>query len=235
MNVTAIVPAAGTGRRMGEGEKKPYILLLGKPILIRTLEVLAGLAAIRHIVIPVFPGEEQRCRDELGGYLTPAVRVSVTAGGQTRQESVGKALALVEDNTELVLVHDGARPLVPAELIEQALEQAQRLGAATLGVPVKDTTVRVAGTDMQITETLPRRQLYAVQTPQVFKRELIVKAHRSARQEGFSGTDDASLVQRLGNAVTIVPGTYDNIKITTPEDLLIAESILRRRTRKNIE
>ncbi len=229
MNVTAIVPSAGTGERMQHSRKKPYINLMGKPILSHTLEVLDRVPSIEHIIILVYAGEEQFCRDAVVDKTALRTEVTVTAGGATRQESVYRGIRHLPKQCDTVLIHDGARPFITPELIRDGLDAVQTQQALTMGVPVKDTITRVSSENLTITETPPRKTLYRVQTPQMFQRDLIEKAHNQALQDGFTGTDDASLVQRLGIPVHMHMGSYDNIKITTPEDLLFAEAILKGR------
>jgi len=226
MNVTAIVPAAGIGRRMEHHSKKPYLLLQGKPLLAWVLAVLDAVPAVTQIVIPVHPGDEQHCQQEVvepAGLHTP---VAIVTGGAQRQDSVRNGLAAVTAECDMVLVHDAARPLVTRTLIEASLAAAQVYHATTVAVPVKDT-IAIIDREQHVIEQFPdRARLYSVQTPQTFTRDLLQQAHRKACAEGYSGTDDASLVAWLGVPVAIVPGMYTNIKITTPEDLLIAEALL---------
>jgi len=211
---------------MAQRLKKPYISLLGEPILAHTLRVLDSVAAIALIVVPVFPGEETFCEEEVIKKISLTTPVSVIAGGGARQDSVRNALERVSDHTGMVLIHDGARPLITPSMIESALEATSAKRATTMGVPVKDTTVMVSRDDCSIHKALPRDRLFAIQTPQTFEKELILTAHQKAAQDGFTGTDDAGLVQRLGVPVTVIPGSYRNIKITTADDLLVAEAIL---------
>lgn len=218
MTVTAIVPAAGSGERMGATDRKPYLTLLGRPILAHTLAVLDSVAAITEMIIPVFPGEEDRCCGEILDPWPLRTPTTVIAGGATRQESVRNALARLCPECRFVLIHDGARPLITAALVEQALVAVQTRAAVTLAVPVTDTIVQ-AGDDDRIECTLPRHTLFSIQTPQVFEVDTIRAAHQLAERDGFAGTDDASLVMHLGRAVHIVAGDYRNLKITTAADL----------------
>ncbi len=225
MKVCAIIPSAGTGERMHCSHKKPYIELLGRPLLTHTLKALGAVAEIAHIIIPVFPGEENRCREEIVSRVSLQATVTVIAGGATRQESVWLGLQHVPEDCDPVMVHDGARPFITPETIRNSLEAARQKGAVLAGVPVKDTISRISPADGTLQENLRRDTLVAVQTPQVFSRALIMEAHRRARDDGFSGTDDASLVMRLGKPVFIVDGSYINIKITTREDLIFGEAL----------
>lgn len=226
MNVSAIVPSAGIGKRMQHGLKKPYIRLLGQPVLAHTLSVLQSVPDINRIIVPVYPGEEDFCRTEVIEKLSQATDFKIVAGGNTRQESVRNALEFVAGSCDIVLVHDGARPFISEGLIRDVIKATEIKSAVTTGVPAKDTVTMVSGDDQTIIKTLPRQTLYLIQTPQCFMRDIIVKAHSSALHDGFCGTDDASLVARLQIPVTVIPGSYTNIKITTRDDLLFAEAIM---------
>lgn len=228
MKTTAIVPSAGVGKRMLARTQKPYLLLMDQPILCYALKVLDRIPAIEKIVVPVSPGEENRCREDILGRLSLSKPVTVIPGGKTRQASVRNALDHVPKTSELVLIHDGARPFITAEMVEASLSMASEKLAVTVGVPVKDTITVVSGDDGRILKTLDRSRLYQIQTPQTFDREIIMDAHRKAVQDGFDGTDDASLVERIDVPVTVIPGSYRNIKITTPEDLAVAEALLKK-------
>lgn len=222
----AIIPAAGTGRRMQAGVNKQYLLLAGRPILAHTLEIFATHPRIDRICL-VLPAEEiDYCRSEIVERYGRGKACDIIAGGPTRQDSVGCGLlgcgAAIDD---LVVIHDGARPLLSAVELDALLDAAAAVcGAATLGVPVKDTIKRVC--HGEIVETLERDQLWQVQTPQAFRFWLLLAAHSQARADNFSGTDDAMLVERLHHPVAMVAGSYRNIKITTPEDLAIASALL---------
>jgi 2-C-methyl-D-erythritol 4-phosphate cytidylyltransferase len=227
MNVTAIVPSAGTGERIQHRLKKPYISLLGQPILAHTLKVLNSVSAINQIIVPVYPGEENFCEKEVVKKMSLTTEVKIVAGGETRQESVRKALEFLPGSCDIVLIHDSARPLISRSMIEDSIEATKTKRATAMGVPVKDTITIVSKDDQTIAKTLARDSLYLIQTPQTFERDLIVNAHQIALHDGFKGTDDASLVERLGIPVTVITGSYTNIKITTKEDLLSAEAIMR--------
>jgi 2-C-methyl-D-erythritol 4-phosphate cytidylyltransferase len=230
----AIVPAAGLGRRMG-GQKKTYLALAGLPVLTHTLRALEACAAITAIIVVTTPGDEEFCLREV---IEPAGIRKVTAvlpGGKTRQDSVAIGLASVPaiaETASVVIVHDGARPLVTIDIIERTIAAAETKGAAIAAVRVKDSIKEVS--EGVVTKTLARDTLYAVQTPQAFDRELLRRAHKRASEDGFIGTDEASLVERLGVEITVVEGSYENIKITTPEDLLVAESILKKRNEEGV-
>ena len=221
----AIIPAAGTGSRMQAGGNKQYLLLAGRPILAHTLALFDAHPRIDRICIVVPDDEIDYCRAEIVNRYTFGKVSEIVAGGATRQDSVGNGLhgcgAAADD---LVIIHDGARPLLSAAELDALLDAAVASGAATLGVPVKDTIKRVhAGV---IVATPERSSLWQVQTPQAFRFWLLRAAHSQACADNFVATDDAMLVERLDHPVTMVAGSYRNIKITTPEDLAIAGAFL---------
>lgn len=219
----AVVPAAGTGTRMGGTVNKQLIELSGRPVVEHSLRALLAVP-VDGIVLVAPPGEESNFARALKDIIS-LNRIIIVHGGADRRESVGRGFMALPAGVGLVVVHDGARPLVRPVRVREAMKEARRWGASTLAVPVKDT-VKLAGPDKLVQETLPRELLWQVQTPQVFTRELLLEAHRAAARDGYSGTDDASLVERLGHSVKLVPGDYTNIKITTPDDLLLAEKIM---------
>jgi 2-C-methyl-D-erythritol 4-phosphate cytidylyltransferase len=229
MKAAAIIPAAGSGERMGSSIKKPYIILQGMPLLSHTLRVFAEAPDIAELIVTVNPGQEDYCRKQVVEGCAIAKPVTVVAGGSRRQDSVRNGLASISGSVDLIMIHDGARPFVTVQMIKDALEITRLKRATTMAVPVKDTAAMVAKDTAVIERTLERDCLYLIQTPQTFERELICEAHRRAWAEGFAGTDDASLVERLGVPVSVIMGSYDNIKITTQEDMLFAEAILKRR------
>jgi len=222
-----IVVAAGRGSRMGTDIKKQFLPLHGKPMLVQTLRTLAGCESVARIVVAVSPGDVEHVAAMLREHEVSKIG-AIVPGGAERQDSVRLALGALLPETEIVAVHDAARPLVTEEEVERVIAAAASVGAATLGVPVKDTIKRVENRMVQ--ETLPRQQLWAVHTPQAFRREWLEEAHlRSQSGSGLLGTDDASLVEWAGYRVAMVQGSYENLKITTPEDLLLAEALWRRR------
>ena len=229
MKNIALIPAAGSGARMGSTVKKPYLLLAGRPLLYHTLAAFDRAPSIDRIIIAVAPGEEACCETDVVRKNSFNKNITVIAGGDVRQESVRRLLEQVPEETSLVLIHDGARPLITVDLIERALAETEKWQATVAAVPVKDTiqTTNEAGF---VQKTLPREQLWSIQTPQTFALQLIREAHCRALQDGFVGTDEGSLVERLGKPVKIIMGAYDNIKVTTPEDLIIAEALMKKRT-----
>jgi 2-C-methyl-D-erythritol 4-phosphate cytidylyltransferase len=217
--VGAVIVAAGESRRMN-GIDKVFALLGGKPVISRVLDAFEKCESISQIIVVVSENNVKKCRQLVAEnkYSKP---IEVCAGGKRRQDSVAAGLAML-DKCDRVVIHDGARPLVTRELIEGGLEAAKETGAAAAAVPVTDT-IKIADDDRTVLETLPRQNLWAVQTPQVFRVDLISKAYQKAAGEV---TDDASLVEALGNKVKLYTGSYDNIKITNSDDLLIAEALL---------
>ena len=216
--VGAVIVAAGESQRMG-GIDKVFVLLGGKSLLARTTHAFQECRLIDQIVVVVSGGKEEQCRR-----LVPAEEWSkvsdVCAGGRRRQDSVAAGLKRL-DQCHWVVIHDGARPLVTVDLIERGLEAAKETGAAVAAVPVTDT-IKVAGDDRIVRETPPRQNLWAVQTPQVFRINIITEAYQRANGEA---TDDATLAEHLGYKVKLYTGSYDNIKVTTPDDLILAEAL----------
>lgn len=225
MKIHALIPAAGLGRRMACDGNKQYLQLGDRPILAHTLGLFQRSPRVEAIWV-VSPEAEMRfCRDEvISRYGFSKVR-GVIAGGAERQDSVRLGLqGMSAEENDLVLIHDGVRPLFDMDLIPELIEAALPDGAVT-GVPAKDTIKTVE--EGCITGTPERRLLWQVQTPQVFPYGLILQAHLQAQVDGFIGTDDASLLERKGHRVRMLQGSYRNIKITTPEDLRVAEALMK--------
>jgi 2-C-methyl-D-erythritol 4-phosphate cytidylyltransferase len=220
--VAAVIVAAGQGLRMG-GLDKVLSPLAEEPILLRATRAFQDSPLIGQIVIVVAGEKEEMCRQLTGGPEWSKV-THICIGGPRRQDSVAEGLRRLE-SFDYVIIHDGARPLVTADLIERGLAAAAETGAAVAAVPVTDTVKR-ADADLTVLETLPRQGLWAVQTPQVFRYDIVQIAHL---QDAEEATDDASLVERLGHTVKLYMGAYDNVKITTPDDLVLAEAVLRQR------
>jgi 2-C-methyl-D-erythritol 4-phosphate cytidylyltransferase len=221
----AIIPAAGMGKRMGASINKQYLLLADKPILAHTLEFFQQAEFIDEIY-PVVPQEEiDYCRSNVVEKYGIAKVRQIVAGGAERQNSVLNALrAIKAEADDIILIHDGVRPFVPLAAVRRSMELAGEYDGALVAVPVKDT-VKVVKETFAV-ETPPRETLWLAQTPQTFRYKVIRTAHELAEAEGFCGTDDSSLLERHGKNVHIVIGDYRNIKITTPEDLVLAEAIL---------
>ena len=228
--VTAVFPAAGQGRRMNVGINKVFLDLLGKPILVHTLQRFSRSKNIHHLVVVVAAEEVSFIRKLLKA--VPGLKpYQVVAGGTERQYSIANGLAVVPKESEIILVHDAARPLTSIETIDRVVAGAREVGGAIAAVPEKNT-VKVVDEDGIVRETPPRKTLWEVQTPQGFRREILLEAYRKAEEDGFLGTDDSSLVERLGVPVKVVESDYRNIKVTTPEDMLIAEAFLQKQRLK---
>jgi 2-C-methyl-D-erythritol 4-phosphate cytidylyltransferase len=219
--VGAIIAAAGESRRMG-GIDKVFAPLGGKPALARVIETFQKCRLINQIVVVVSARNIEKCCQLVAEGRWHKVS-DVCAGGKRRQDSVAAGLKRLND-CQWVVIHDGARPLVTRELIKGGLEAAQETGAAVVAIPVTDT-IKIAGDDRIVHQTPPRQNLWAVQTPQVFSLKIISRAYE--RVEG-EVTDDASLVEGLGYKVKLYMGSYDNIKITSPHDLALAEVLLKK-------
>ena len=224
----AIVPAGGHGARMGSRRPKQYLRLGQAPILVATLKALARARSIAGIVVAVPEAQVAVTRRLLARARVPKI-LDVVAGGADRQESVWRGLQRLPEDARVVVVHDAVRPFITAELVERVRAAAAARGAATCGTPVRETVKRV--TDGAVEATIPRQGLWLTQTPQAFARDLLWEAHDKARRDGFAGTDDAVLVERLGMPVAMVAGLAQNLKITTPEDLRTARSWVRPRRR----
>lgn len=225
--ISVIVAAAGRGSRMKRAENKVFLPLLGKPILRYSIEAFLGRSDVAEVVV-ICAAHETAEMEALVAPYREQKPVKVVVGGSERQYSVANALRAVSRDCELILVHDGARPLVTDEVVQSVIDGAREHRAAIAAVPVKDTIKTVDGQGM-VVDTPPRSTLYAVQTPQGFESQLLFDAYARAEEDGFLGTDDASLVERLGVRVAVAQGDYQNIKITTPEDLIVGESLLKGR------
>ncbi len=223
--VTVVFPAAGQGSRMNLGMNKVFLELAGKPMLIRTLMKFSECPCVDKLVVVVAQDEFALVDHVLRAvpHLKPYV---VTVGGSERQYSIYNGLGVMDPDTDIVLVHDAARPFVSIETVEKVIAAAREYGAAVAAVPEKNT-IKVVNQDGIVKLTPDRAQLWEVQTPQGFRKEILLEAYEKANHDGFLGTDDASLVERLGRPVKIVNSDYRNIKITTPEDLLIVEAFMR--------
>ncbi|MEC0243906.1 2-C-methyl-D-erythritol 4-phosphate cytidylyltransferase [Paenibacillus dokdonensis] len=227
--VGVVVVSAGRGTRMGTRESKQYLLLKDKPIIMHTLDVFERMPLVQEIVLVTGAEDIDRCTGWIKEYGLSKV-VKVISGGSERQQSVYKGL--LEIGTEWVMVHDGVRPFIEPEHVEACFRKAQLSGAAVLAVKVKDTIKQVSESGT-IEATPDRRSLWAIHTPQAFRLSALKKAHEQAEADGFIGTDDSMLVERMGIPVAVVESSYTNIKITTPEDLEYAEFMLKRRGERN--
>ncbi|MBR5913123.1 MAG: 2-C-methyl-D-erythritol 2,4-cyclodiphosphate synthase [Selenomonadaceae bacterium] len=222
--VTAIFPAAGASRRMGGGTNKIFLELGGEPILIRTLKTFSQSPRINFLIVIVSENDVYAVENLLSTAddLKP---YKIVVGGSERQYSIANGLKFLPDDAEIVLVHDAARPLVSLKVIEDVIDAAEKFGGAIAAVPEKNTIKFIDGENF-VTYTPPRSKLVEVQTPQGFRRELLLNAYKQAEADKFLGTDDSSLVERVGDKIKVVTSDYRNIKITTPEDLKIAESLV---------
>ena len=223
MFVSAIVPAGGLGLRLNRTLPKPLVSLNKKPIFIHTLNTLSCHPSIEEIILVVSRNVLDSTRRYLKKYRVRKIK-KLVIGGPRRRDSVQNGLRWVSPQADLVLIHDAVRAFIELNSISQVIQKAERTGAAVLGVPVK-STVKEVDARGRVIRTLKRERLYEIQTPQVFKRDLIMEAYK--RFPKGTAVDDASLVERLGNRVAVVMGSYFNIKITTPEDLVFARAILK--------
>jgi 2-C-methyl-D-erythritol 4-phosphate cytidylyltransferase len=227
MKTVAIIPAGGAGRRMGKGIPKQYLPLAGIPILVHTLQAFQRSPVIDEVFLAVSEGDIPEVRQAIVVKYGLSKVSLILPGGQERQDSVRNALQHVSDEHGIIVIHDAVRPFVSADLISRAVAAAREFGAITVGVPVKDT-VKEATAEGWVKKTVTREGLWLTQTPQAFRRPIIVTAYQKAAAEGFYGTDDASLVERMEISVRMILGESDNIKVTTPEDLRLGDLIIRR-------
>ncbi len=227
MRISVIIPAAGQGKRMNSSLPKQFLLLKDRPILAHTLGVFQKMDMIDEIIVVVGESEQPSVQEIINSYYVTKVS-AIVIGGKERQDSV--YAGLLAATGDLILVHDGARPLLTTDRVTELIESARVTGASILAVPVKDTVKEVNST-YQVVRTPERKSLWAVQTPQAFRYDLLQRAFQKAKKDNFLGTDESSLVERLGINVSVVMGHYENLKITTPEDIDIADAILSRRGR----
>ena len=224
--VYTAVPAAGSAIRMGLGYSKAYMDVMGEPLLARTVKSLLASPFIDQLTVAVRPDEVHIAAGKIVDKLDLADKVRVIEGSDQRQKTVDNLLAAAPPERDLVLIHDGARPLVSERLIQEVLEAAAEWGAAIAALPVTDTIKESRDGGKTVSGTVDRTRLYRAQTPQAFHRDIIVSAHRRARKEGWEVTDDASLIEQMGHEVRIVEGEERNIKITTLDDLELVRWII---------
>lgn len=227
MQISAIVLAAGRGERFQSRIPKPLVKINGAPLIVHCLKILNGIAAIKEIILVVNAANRRKISACVKKYKISKVS-KVILGGERRQDSLGCALRVVDKRTPWVLIHDGVRPFIEKKNIYSLFSQARKSGAAILGVPVKATVKQVTSYKLQVTRvkrTIPRDDLWEIQTPQVFRKGLILQAYAKFKKQEV--TDDAMLLEKMGRKVNVVPGSYHNIKVTTPEDLVIANAISR--------
>ena len=231
--LTVIVPAAGAGRRMGFGKNKAFITIRDVPLLVLCMKMLAETGMVRRVIVVTRAWEiteTDRMLKEYQPDFFPDINWQVTAGGRERQDSVANGLALVTDESGYVAVHDGARPFAGTEVFARTFERAKECGAAIAAVPLKDT-VKIVDARGIVMSTPDRSSLCAVQTPQIFEINVLRKGYDFLKEHPVAVTDDASLVEASGHPVAVAEGSYENIKVTTPEDLLLAEKILEKQSR----
>jgi 2-C-methyl-D-erythritol 4-phosphate cytidylyltransferase len=226
MRVAAIIAAAGIGRRMGSPTPKPYLELAGKPILAHTLAIFETVREVHEVAVTVHPEDLDYCREILAPFGFKKV-LRLVPGGKERQDSVYNALKILhaDDDLEIVLVHDAVRPFITPEQIRQVIQGARRHGSVILGWPSQDTLKRV-NAQGEVIQTLERRDIWQIQTPQAFQAPLLWRAFVEAYGRNFYGTDEASLIEELQQPVVVLPGSPLNLKITTPDDLQLAEALL---------
>ena len=224
---SAIVLAAGSGVRLGGDVPKAYQMLAGRPMVLRTLDRMFAARSVNAVVLVVAADEMERCTMLLQADEALRHRSwSLQSGGATRQQSAKRGLERVGTDCELVILHDAARPFVSAALVDRCVETAAEKGAVVVGLPVRDT-IKEVSPERRIQGTPERSSLWEIQTPQVFQRELILRAHERAEREGMLATDDAMVVERTGAPVYVIEGERTNLKITVPEDLWQAENMIR--------
>lgn len=230
VKVGVVIPAAGQGKRMGASVNKQFIKLCGRPILAHTISLFDDSKFVSEIVVVGAHEDLEEIQHlvRVHGFKKVA---TVTLGGKERQESVFAGVKALNPAIRRVAVHDGARPLLTLEHLNRFFTEAEAFRAAIMAIPVKDTIKRV-NAEGRVLETPPRASLRAVQTPQIFDRDLLEEAHQKALEANFFATDDASLIEWLGYPVQTLDGSPENIKITTPEDLGFAESILAKRAKE---
>jgi len=229
IRLSAIVLAAGRGMRFKSTISKPLARINSKPILIYCLEILNKHPAVSDIIVVANDKNSKEIIKKISQYRIGKVR-KVVRGGARRQDSVACALSVIDRKTDFILIHDGARPFIKGGLISSVIKEAYRCGAAIVGVPVKATIKKLKAqssklkSKLVVEKTINRNNLWEIQTPQVFRADLILRAYEKFSQD-VEVTDDSMLVEKLGEAVSVVRGSYSNIKITTPQDLILAEAI----------
>jgi 2-C-methyl-D-erythritol 4-phosphate cytidylyltransferase len=226
MKADAIIVSAGKGQRFMERKKKQFHLLADKPILAHTLDQFEACSLVRSILLVVSEEDMGYTLKEIVEKYKYRKIAQIVPGGKQRQDSVKNGMDALAKVVDIVMIHDGVRPFVTRAMIEDSIHSAERFGAVVVAMPVKDT-IKMSNPDGTVLKTLDRESLWQTQTPQTFQAKVIREAYTKAAEDGFVGTDDASLVERLGVKVHILPGSYTNIKITTPEDLILAHLFLK--------
>ena len=222
--VSAIIVAAGKGIRMKGTMRKQYLDLSGRPVLAHSIMAFDSCTLVAEIYLVVPKEDVEYCQNKILSLLDLKNQINLVHGGAKRQDSVYNGLQAIAKNTDTVVIHDGVRPFIQPEDLKECILGSKKYGACILGTPASDTLKSVDKSDI-IETTLPRENIWLAQTPQAFQYDLILKAHETARRDGYVGTDDASLVERLGEDVKIINGGRFNIKITKKEDLAVAKAM----------
>lgn len=217
MRVAAVIPVAGSGKRFASKVPKQFQRIAGQPVIAITIQNLLSTRQIGQLVFAVSKENRTVLEDILSTFKSTSVTLNTVEGGPTRQDSVYNGLNVLKSDSDVVLVHDAVRPLVSERLIRESIKIASKHGACIPVIPVKDTIKRVA--DGQVLETVPRENLWQVQTPQAFRYEILLEIHNNARKHCYNGSDESSLAEYCGITVQVIPGEESNLKITTPEDL----------------
>lgn len=225
MKVSAIIPVAGQGKRFCSSIPKQYLEIDGQSIVAITIQKVLSISETLKGVVVVAETEMERTDSLLGKIKGFKEKFKIAVGGQERQDSVYNGLINLETDSEIVIVHDGVRPLVSQDILIESIQVAQKTGACIAAVPVKDTLKRTQ--DYKIIETVSRSGLWHAQTPQTFKYPILYQAHKKAKEDNFYATDEAALVERLGHAVSVIKGDYRNIKITTVEDFEMVKMLIK--------
>jgi 2-C-methyl-D-erythritol 4-phosphate cytidylyltransferase len=225
VKAAAIIAAAGWGKRFSQCKRKQFQPLGGKPVIVHSIERFEESPSVGEIVLVVSEDSIEYCREEIVNKFRFKKITKIISGGEERQHSVKRGLSLISNETDIVIVHDGVRPFVTVDLIEEAIKAALKSGGAIVAMPAKDTVKE--SSEGYIQRTLPRESLWLAQTPQAFRYDILKRAYKMSEEDGFLGTDESSLVERLGIRVKLIQGPRMNVKITTEEDLLLAELALK--------
>ncbi len=224
-DISVIMPAAGLSLRMGADVRKPFIMIGEKPVFFYTLEKFYKLKRVKEIIFVVNQKDLNTVKEKWSDDLEAYKVTKVIAGGKRRQDSIYNGLSQLDPGTKIILIHDAVRPLVHTEEIKAVIKSTEENGAAIVASPMK-LTVKKVDSSFEIIKTVPRHDLWMAQTPQGFKRDLILSAYEKIKDSNIEFTDDAEVLEKTGHTVKIVSGSYDNIKITTREDLKLAELLL---------
>lgn len=223
--LAVIIPAAGSGTRLGSPLPKPFIEIAGKTILEHTIRKFLVVQEVCEVIVATSKSSIEKVNNVFKNCFTEGIRFKVVEGGIERQYSINNALKGVDKEIDTIAVHDAVRPFISVEIIKKAISQLNSFDGAVVGVPAKDT-IKQAGDAHEIIQTPDRTKLWQAQTPQVFRKGILIKAYKSADKHNYFGTDDSSLVERVGGKIVMVEGGRENLKITFPIDLKVAEMIL---------